>query len=132
MGKISWIKQWQLILVLLPGKFHRQRSLVGTTVHGVTQSWTWLRDCTHTHTHTHTHIHTHTHTPIQERVVESKKLQKSAEEVTVPLTTEVLVAMIQLYKNKQRTTCTTKQIMLKPQTRLGIVQSLSSLVYRCL
>ena len=80
----------------------------------------------------HTHTHTHTHTPIQERVVESKKLQKSAEEVTVPLTTEVLVAMIQLYKNKQRTTCTTKQIMLKPQTRLGIVQSLSSLVYRCL
>ena len=28
-GKIPWRRNWQLTLVLLPGKFHGQRSLVG-------------------------------------------------------------------------------------------------------
>ena len=30
------------------------------TVHGVTKSWTGLKQLTQTHTHTHTHAHTHT------------------------------------------------------------------------
>ena len=68
-------------------KSHRQRSLLGTRVRGLTQSWTRLRGGTHT--------------PTQERVIERKNLQKSAEEFTVPLTTGVLVDMIQLYKNKE-------------------------------
>ena len=59
-GKMSWIKKWQPMLVLLPGKSHRQRSLLGTRVHGLTQSWTRLRGSTHT--------------PTQERVIERKKL----------------------------------------------------------
>ena len=117
-GKISWIKKWQPMLVLLPGKPHRQRSPLGTRVCGLTHSWTRLRGGTHT--------------PTQERVMERKKLQKSAEEFTVPLTTEVLVDMIQLYKNKQRTTCNIKQIILRPHTRLGNGQPLTSLVYRSL
>ena len=33
-----------------------------TTVHGVTKSWTRLKQLSvHTHIHTHTHTHTHTH-----------------------------------------------------------------------
>ena len=28
-GKIPWRRKWQSILVFLPGKFHRQRSLAG-------------------------------------------------------------------------------------------------------
>ena len=37
-GKIPWRKEWQLPLVLLPGKFHGQRSLVGYSPWGCTQS----------------------------------------------------------------------------------------------
>ena len=51
--KIPWRKEWQLIPVFLPGKFHGQRSLVGYSPWGHKESdrTEWL---THTHTHTHT------------------------------------------------------------------------------
>ena len=39
--------KWQPTPVLLPGKFHGQRSLVQAIVHGVTKSRTWLSDFTH-------------------------------------------------------------------------------------
>ena len=39
-GEIPWIRKWQSTPVLLPGKFHGQRNLVGFT-YGVTRSWTW-------------------------------------------------------------------------------------------
>ena len=34
--------EWQSTPVFLTGEFHRQRSLAGYTVHGVTKSWTQL------------------------------------------------------------------------------------------
>ena len=37
--KLSWRRKWQPTPVLLPGKFHGQRSLVGT-IHGVAKSQT--------------------------------------------------------------------------------------------
>ena len=45
-GKIPWRRTWQPTLVFLPGEPYRQRSLVGYTVHGVTESditW-WLNN----------------------------------------------------------------------------------------
>ena len=43
-GKISWSRKWQPIPIFLPGKFHGQRSLVGYSPWGGTQSDTteWL------------------------------------------------------------------------------------------
>ena len=38
-----WRRQWHPTPVLLPGKSHGQRSLVGCS-HGVAKSWTWLSD----------------------------------------------------------------------------------------
>ena len=38
MGKNPWRRKWQPTLVLLPGKSHGQRSLVGYS-HGVAESW---------------------------------------------------------------------------------------------
>ena len=35
--KIPWRRKWQPTPVFLPGKSHRQRSLAGYTVHGVTR-----------------------------------------------------------------------------------------------
>ena len=35
---IQWRKKWQPTPVFLPGKFQGQRSLVGYTVHGVTET----------------------------------------------------------------------------------------------
>ena len=35
--KIPWSRKWQSTPVFLPGKFHGQRSLVGYTVHAVTE-----------------------------------------------------------------------------------------------
>ena len=44
-GKIPWRKKRQPIPVFLLGKFHGERSLVGSPcVHGVTNSWTQLSD----------------------------------------------------------------------------------------
>ena len=37
-GKIPWRKAWQPTPVFLPGESHGQRSLVGATVHRVTES----------------------------------------------------------------------------------------------
>ena len=45
-----WRRKWQSTPVLLPGKSHGQRSLVGYTVHGVTKSWTRLSNFAFTFT----------------------------------------------------------------------------------
>ena len=39
-GKISWRRKWQPTPVILPGKSHGQRSLVGYSLLGVAKSWT--------------------------------------------------------------------------------------------
>ena len=56
--KVPWRRKWQPTPVFLPGKFHRQGSLVGYWPWGCKESDTteWL--ITHTHGHTHTHTHT--------------------------------------------------------------------------
>ena len=43
-----WRRKWQPTPVLLPGKSHGWRSLVGYTVHGIAKSQTWLSDFTFT------------------------------------------------------------------------------------
>ena len=48
-GKTPWRRKWQLIPVLLSGKFHGQRSLAGYSLCESTKSWTWLSDWAHTH-----------------------------------------------------------------------------------
>ena len=53
-GKIPWSRKWQPTPVFLPGKFHGQRSLVGSSPwgHRVGHNWaTW-----HTHTHKSTKV----------------------------------------------------------------------------
>ena len=42
--KISWKRKWQFTLVLLPGKYHEQRRLVGYPVQRVEKSRTPLSD----------------------------------------------------------------------------------------
>ena len=42
--KSPWRRKWQPTPVLLPEKSHGQWSLVGSTVHGVVKSRTWLSD----------------------------------------------------------------------------------------
>ena len=49
-GKIPWIRKWQLTPVFLPGEPNGQRSLVG---YSPTQ-----KDLNMTELHTHTHTHT--------------------------------------------------------------------------
>ena len=70
-GNIPWRRTWQPTPVSLSGKFHWQRSLIGVTIHRVTQSigsqgvrHDWARTHIHTgfsrlyiYTHTHTHKH---------------------------------------------------------------------------
>ena len=51
--KIPWRRTWYPTSVLLLGKSHGQRSLVGYSP--------WGSDMTETAEHTHTHTHTHTH-----------------------------------------------------------------------
>ena len=58
-GKIPWRRKRQCTSVFLPGKFHRQRSLVSCSPCGhrgldMTEP---LNTYTHTHTHTHRVIH---------------------------------------------------------------------------
>ena len=50
--KTPWRRKWQLAPVLLPGKFHGQRSLEGFRPWGCKESDTTERLNTHTHTHT--------------------------------------------------------------------------------
>ena len=45
--KISYRRKWQPTPVFLFGEPHRQRSLVGYTVHGVTKGQTWLKQLIH-------------------------------------------------------------------------------------
>ena len=53
-GKIPWRRNWQPTSVLLPGETHRQRSLVGYSPQGHTES-----DVTEQLARVHTHTHTH-------------------------------------------------------------------------
>ena len=62
--KIPWQRKWKSTLILLPGKFHGQRSLASYSPCGVKESNTTEAtelslslslSLTHTHTHTHTH-----------------------------------------------------------------------------
>ena len=57
--KIHQRGKWQSTPVFLPGKAHGQRSLLGYSSWGHSQSVTTqhLRARAHTHTHTHTHTH---------------------------------------------------------------------------
>ena len=54
-------RKWQPTSVLLPGKSHGQRSLVGYSP--------WGRKESDTKEYTHTHTHTHTHTPVMQTLV---------------------------------------------------------------
>ena len=40
---MPWRRNWQPTPGFLPGKSHGQKSLLGYTVHGVTKSWTWMK-----------------------------------------------------------------------------------------
>ena len=51
-GKIPWSRKWQPLPVFLPSKFHGWEAW-RTTVHGVTQSRTWLSTAPPPHTHMH-------------------------------------------------------------------------------
>ena len=60
--KIPWQRKWKSTLILLPGKFHRQRSLARYSPWGVKESNTTEATersralslaLSHTHTHTH-------------------------------------------------------------------------------
>ena len=53
--KTPWSRKWQPAPIFLPGKSHRQRSLVGYRPSGCKELDTTKPICTHTHTHTHTH-----------------------------------------------------------------------------
>ena len=68
-GKIPWSRKWQPTPVLLPGKFHVQRSLVGYSPCGHKELYT--TECVHTHTHTHTHTHASIYIRKQIRALES-------------------------------------------------------------
>ena len=52
--KIPWSRKWQPTPIFLPGKSHRQMSLVGYRPSGCKESDTTKRICTHTHKHTST------------------------------------------------------------------------------
>ena len=52
--KVPWRRAWQPTPVFLPGKSHRQRSLMGYSSCSHKESDTTERTRTHTHTHTHT------------------------------------------------------------------------------
>ena len=54
-GRITWKRKWQPAPVLLPEKFHGQRSPEGYSPWGCKE----LDMTEHTHTHTHTHRVTH-------------------------------------------------------------------------
>ena len=49
LGRFPWSRKWQPTPVILPGKFHGQKSLMGYTVHGVTNrhNWAYIHACTH-------------------------------------------------------------------------------------
>ena len=65
-GMIPWRGKWQPTPVFLPGKFHREISLLGYSPWGHKELDTTVRThtCTHTHTHTHTHVSVCNHNPL--------------------------------------------------------------------
>ena len=52
--RIPWSKKWRPTPILLPGKFHGQRSLASYSHWGGKESDTTESAHTHTHTYTHT------------------------------------------------------------------------------
>ena len=54
-GEIPWNRKWHSTSVLMPGKFHGQRSLVGYSRWGLKELGTTELLSKHTHTHAHTH-----------------------------------------------------------------------------
>ena len=64
-GRFPWSKKWQLIPLLLTGKFHGWRSLAGYSPWGHSQTQLKTEYIYYTHTHTHMCIHTYTHMHIQ-------------------------------------------------------------------
>ena len=71
---MHWRRKWQPIPVLLPGKYHGQKSLAGYSPWGCKESDTTERLSAHTHTHTYTHAHTRTHTHIIKEVLQEELL----------------------------------------------------------
>ena len=57
---MHWRRTWQPTPVFLPGESRGWRSLEGT-VHGVAQSWTWLRNYRFAHYHGFAHHHRFAH-----------------------------------------------------------------------
>ena len=57
-----WSRKWQPTPVFLPGKFHGQRSLVGSSPWGCKRVSYDLAMKQHLYIYIHTHTHTHTHT----------------------------------------------------------------------
>ena len=60
--KIPWRRKWQLTLVFLPGKSHRQRSLQSRVMGSQWVRQDWMTEHVHTSARAHVYIHTHTHT----------------------------------------------------------------------
>ena len=58
-GKTPLEEEMATHSVFLPGKSHRQRSLVGYSPWGPKESDMTKHTCARAHTHTHTHTHTH-------------------------------------------------------------------------
>ena len=58
--RIPWSRKRQPTPVFLPGKFHRQRSLVDYSPWDCKESDTTECLCVYTHRHTHTYTHTNT------------------------------------------------------------------------
>ena len=76
--KISWNRKQQPAPVFFPGKFHGQRSQVGSIrSQRIRNNWKHTHTDTHTQTHTHTHTHTHTSQCGCERVPVDRDLQKT-------------------------------------------------------
>ena len=73
-GKIPWRKKWKPTPVLLPGKFHGQRSLVGYSPWGHKEADMTERACACAHVHAHTHTCTQ---PIMPRKKKSKRPENS-------------------------------------------------------
>ena len=58
-GKMPWSRKWQPTPLFLPGKFHKQRSLVGYSTRGckASRDWAHTHVCVRAHTRTHTQTH---------------------------------------------------------------------------
>ena len=79
-GRTPWRRKWKPTPVLLPGKFHGQRSLEGHSPWGHKVLDT--TECAHTHTHTHTHIQNAWHTLLFQEIIGQLLFQEILVSVT--------------------------------------------------